>query len=116
MLQYLLPLLSARPRPDRDRIASLLDGIQPPTPDQAYTELYASLTLAAREFAGHQGRKAIIVLSDGENYPYAQHAGKAHPVFGRHIFTYTEPIPANQEEGNTIYAVNFGTGAFLTGT
>jgi Ca-activated chloride channel family protein len=102
--------LLSRPTTDRDRIAGLLDDIQRPTPAQAYTELYASLTQAAQEFAGIQGRKAIIVLSDGENYPYAQHAGKAHPEFGNRIFAYTDPITANQEEGNTIYAVNFGTG------
>lgn len=103
--------LLSRPTTDRNRIASLLDGIQRPTPDQAYTELYASLTQAAQEFAGIQGRKAIIVLSDGENYPYALHAGKPHPVFGSRVFIYKEPITANQEEGNTIYAVNFGTGS-----
>jgi Ca-activated chloride channel family protein len=103
-------LLSA-PTIDRNRIAGLLDGIQRPSSDQAYTELYASLTLAAREFAGIPGRKAIIVLSDGENYPYVAHAGKPHPVFGSRLFSYTEPITANQEEGNTIYAVNFGTGS-----
>lgn len=102
--------LLSRPTTDRDRIAGLLDGIQRPAPDQAYTELYASLTQAAREFAGIEGRKAIIVLSDGENYPYVQHAGKTHPVFGNRIFSHTEPITANQEEGNTIYAVNFGIG------
>jgi Ca-activated chloride channel family protein len=102
--------LLSRPTTDRRRIDGLLDEIQRPGSDQAYTELYASLTLAAQEFAGIQGRKAIIVLSDGENYPYAQHAGKAHPVFGNRIFTYMEPVTANQEEGNTIYAVNFGTG------
>ena len=102
--------LLSRPTTDRDRIASLLDGIQRPTTDQAYTELYASLTLAAREFAGIEGRKAIIVLSDGENYPYLQYAGRTHPVFGNRVWSYTESITANQEEGNTIYAVNFGTG------
>jgi len=103
--------LLSKPTADKRRIDSLLDGIQKPTTDQAYTELYASLTLAAREFNGIQGRKAIIVLSDGENYPYVQHAGRTHPVFGNRIFTYMEPVTANQEEGNTIYAVNFGTGS-----
>ncbi|HYW84723.1 MAG TPA: VWA domain-containing protein, partial [Spirochaetia bacterium] len=44
--------LLSRPTTDRRRIDSLLEGIQRPTADQAYTELYASLTLAAEEFAG----------------------------------------------------------------
>jgi Ca-activated chloride channel family protein len=96
------------PGQDRERIAGLLENIQRPQPEQAYTELYASLTLGAREFAGAHGRKAIIVLSDGENYPYAQYSGKPHPVFKTKIFKYTEPIRACQEEGVTIYAISFG--------
>ncbi len=103
--------LLSRPTKDRDRIAGLLDDIQKPTSDQAYTELYASLTQAARDFEGIQGRKAIIVLSDGENYPFATHSGRPHPVFGNRIFSHLEAITASQEEGNTIYAVNFGTGS-----
>jgi Ca-activated chloride channel family protein len=98
----------SRPGQDRERIAGLLEGIQRPDPDQAYTELYASLTLATREFAGTAGRKAIIVLSDGENYPYAQHAGKPHPIFKAKIFGYAEPIRRCQEDGVTVYAINFG--------
>jgi Ca-activated chloride channel family protein len=97
-----------RPGQDRERVAAALEGIQRPKPEEAYTELYASLTLAAREFSGARGRKAIIILSDGENYPYFLHSGKPHPVFGKKIFTYTEPIRACQEEGITVYAVNFG--------
>ena len=102
--------LLSRPTTDRGRITALLDGIRRPTTDQAYTELYASLAQAAREFAAIEGRKAIIVLSDGENYPYALHSGKPHPVFGSRVFTFREPITSNLEEGNTVYAVNFGTG------
>jgi Ca-activated chloride channel family protein len=98
----------SRPGQDRERIAGLLEGIRRPQPDQAYTELYASLTLAAREFVGAAGRKAIIILSDGENYPYARHAGKPHPIFKSKIFLYTEPIRLCQEEGVTVYAINFG--------
>ena len=103
--------LLSRPTADRGRIDTLLDSIQRPSTDQAYTELYASLELAARELAGISGRKAIIVLSDGENYGYFEHSGKEHPVFGRRVFTFQQPITANQEEGSTIYAVNFGTGS-----
>jgi Ca-activated chloride channel family protein len=97
----------SRPGQDRERIAGLLEGIRRPQPDQAYTELYASLTLAAREFAGAAGRKAIIVLSDGENYPYAL-SGKPHPIFKSKVFLHTEPIRLCQEEGVTVYAINFG--------
>ena len=98
----------ARPGRDPERLAGLLDGIRKPEPEQAYTELYASLTLAARDFAGVRGRKAIIILSDGENYPYALHAGKPHPQFKERVFAHTESIRACQEEGISVYAIRFG--------
>ncbi len=95
----------------RQRISDELDRIARPVPDQAYTELYASLSLAARAFAGVSGRKAIIVLSDGENYPFAEHSGRPSPVFGTRQFPFTEPIQACQEEGVTVYGINFGIGS-----
>ncbi|OHD25562.1 MAG: hypothetical protein A2064_11595, partial [Spirochaetes bacterium GWB1_66_5] len=96
------------PGQDRERVTGALEGITRPEPEEAYTELYASLTLAVREFAGARGRKAVIILSDGENFPYAQHSGKPHPEFKNKIFAHTEPIRACLEEGITVYAVNFG--------
>jgi len=96
------------PGQDRERVAGSLEGILRPEAEEAYTELYASLTLAVRQFAGARGRKAVIILSDGENFPYAQHSGKPHPEFRDKIFAYTEPIRACLEEGITVYAVNFG--------
>jgi Ca-activated chloride channel family protein len=96
------------PGQDRERVTGALEGITRPQPEEAYTELYASLTLAVREFARARGRKAIIILSDGENYPYAQYAKKPHPEFKDKIFAYTEPIRVCLEEGITVYAVNFG--------
>jgi Ca-activated chloride channel family protein len=98
------------PIKDRQKISKLLDEIGRPTPDEAYTEMYASLDFAAREFAGAKGRKAIIVLSDGENYPYAKYAGKEHPVFKSRIFDYTEPILACQQEAVSVYGINYGRG------
>jgi len=100
--------LLARPSTDRERIASLLDQITKPVPDEAYTELYGTLKLASQEFAGVSGRKAIIVLSDGENFPYFTHTGKPHPDYGTRVFTYPESIVANQEEGVTVYGIDFG--------
>jgi Ca-activated chloride channel family protein len=95
------------PTGDKGQVAGFLDGIERPDAEQAYTELYASLTLAVRDFQGIAGRKAIVVLSDGENYPYFQHSGNPHPEFGEKIYRYTEPIRACQEEGISVYAVNF---------
>jgi len=92
---------------DKGQVAGFLDEIQQPDSEQAYTELYAALTLAVRDFQGLGGRKAIVILSDGENYPYLQHSGNPHPVFGNKIYDYTEPVRDCQEEGISVYAVNF---------
>lgn len=102
--------LLSPPIGQREKIGDLLGRIERPAPDMAYTELYASVDLAARAFAGIGGRKAIIVLSDGENYPYLQYSGREHPVFKRRVFRFTESIQASQEEGVTVYGINFGTG------
>ncbi|HUI73172.1 MAG TPA: VWA domain-containing protein [Spirochaetia bacterium] len=103
----------ARPTEDKERIASALDQITKPVPEEAYTELYASLKAASQEFAGIRGRKAIIVLSDGENYPYFSHTGKPHPEYGRQVFSHTESITANQEEGVTVYGIDYGKGEIM---
>lgn len=99
--------LLAAPSGDKGQVAGFLDEIQQPDSEQAYTELYAALTLAVRDFQGLGGRKTIVILSDGENYPYLQHSGNPHPVFGDKIYDYTEPIRDCQEEGISVYAVNF---------
>jgi len=103
--------LLSPPIAQREKIGDLLGRIERPSPDTAYTELYAGVDLAARQFAGIGGRKAIIVLSDGENYPYLQYSGKEHPVFKRRVFQYAESILACQEEGVTVYGINFGRGS-----
>jgi Ca-activated chloride channel homolog len=103
-------LLLARPTADKEKIAGMLDQVRKPVPDEAYTELYGSLQGASQEFAGIKGRKVIIALSDGENFPFFLHAGRAHPVYGTHVFTPQESVTANQEEGISVYGINFGTG------
>ncbi len=105
--------LLATPTTDRDRVAALLDQIARPVPAEAYTELYASLKAGSEQLAGVGGRKAIIVLSDGENYPYYTHSGKPHPIYGTHVFQYTDPIVSSQEEGVTVYGINFGVGEVM---
>jgi len=99
--------LLASPSDDKAQVTSFLEGIERPDSEQAYTELYAALTLAVEDFTGIGGRKAIVILSDGENYPYREHSGNPHPEFGEKIYRYTEPIRACQEAGISVYAVNF---------
>jgi Ca-activated chloride channel family protein len=100
----------SEPTKDRRKISTLLDQIGRPSQDEAYTELYASLEMAAREFAGARGRKAIIVLSDGENFPYAKYAKKEHPVFKSRIYKHTESILSCQQEAVSVYGINYGRG------
>jgi Ca-activated chloride channel homolog len=97
-----------KPTSGRDAIGGLLEDIRRPSSEEAYTELYASLGLAARELAGVRGRKAIIVLSDGENFPFSSHTGKPHPVFQAKLFSPSESILAGQEEGVSMYGIRFG--------
>ncbi|MGA2478857.1 MAG: VWA domain-containing protein [Spirochaetia bacterium] len=103
-------LMLTPPTADKERISAALDQIKRPVPDEAYTELYGSLAAAPQEFAGIRGRKVIIALSDGENFPFFVHSGRVHPVYGRHVFIPSEPVTANQEEGISVYGINFGTG------
>jgi Ca-activated chloride channel homolog len=98
----------ASPQKDKARVAAALDAVARPEPDQAYTELHASLARGAAAFGGAGGRKAIVVLSDGQNYPFARYAGKPHPETGMTIATPEEAILACQEQGVSIYAINFG--------
>ncbi len=90
------------------RIGDLLDTIQRPSREQAYTELYAALTLGSEDLSDSRGRRVLVVLSDGENYPYAVHAGQPSPRFGSKVYAYTEPIEMAQREGISIFAINFG--------
>ena len=99
--------LLAAPSGDKSQVVGFLEGIARPDSQQAYTELYAALTLAVEDFRGFSGRKAVVILSDGENYPYLEHSGKPHPDFGEKVYRYTEPIRSCQEAGISVYAVNF---------
>ncbi len=101
----------AAPQRDKARVAALLDTIVKPLPDEAYTELYASIGRAASGVAGGAGpggRKAIVVLSDGEDFPFARHSGRPHPERGWATVSPDEAIRACQEEGVSVYAISFG--------
>ncbi|MGK0291311.1 MAG: Ca-activated chloride channel family protein [bacterium] len=74
----------------------------------SYSEIYSSLWLASKEFTKRSGRKAIIILSDGENSPHFVSTQKPHPVFGKKYFSYQKSIQALQKEGASVYVVHFG--------
>ncbi|MBN1496519.1 MAG: VWA domain-containing protein [Spirochaetes bacterium] len=98
------------PVADRATIEGLLARIPEPVGDEGHTEIYASLSRAVDEFRSVKGRKAILILSDGENRPYYRYAGKPHRDFGTKIYSFEEPVRECQEEGISVFAINFGRG------
>jgi Ca-activated chloride channel homolog len=101
-------LLTA-PAKDREAVARGLDEISKPSLPEAYTELYASLKAASGDLRDVKGRKALVVLSDGVNYPYLQYAKAPSPAYGNTLFTGDEALEEALRDGVTIFAVNFGS-------
>jgi Ca-activated chloride channel family protein len=89
-------------------IADSLDKIERPAEEEAYTELYAALIKAAEELDAYKGRRAVIILSDGENFSYTERTGKPHPQWGDRIFEHDESLEALQRAGISVFAVNYG--------
>lgn len=85
-----------------------LDEIRRPSSEDAYTELYLSLERSIRDFAMEPGRRALIALSDGENYPYALITGKPNPETGLVAASPAQAIDAAVREGVTVYALRYG--------
>lgn len=96
------------PIADKVEVEAYLQDINRPGKGERYTEIYSSLYLAVDEFDAVKGRKAIIILSDGENQPYYKYTGKPHKTFGKKTFKYNEPIKYCQEEGISVFAIYFG--------
>ncbi|MCK4798425.1 MAG: VWA domain-containing protein, partial [Spirochaetes bacterium] len=94
---------------DKEKIYDYLENIKEPLEDnEGWTEIYSSIYLAVDDFRAVKGRKAIIILSDGENMPYYKYAKKLHKTFGNKIFNYKEPIDNCLKEGISVFAINFG--------
>ena len=96
------------PTTDKAKIVTLLNDIKRPSGEARFTELYSSLYLAIDEFRNYRGRKVIILLSDGENDAYFPNTGKVHPQLGEKIYSHEEPILYAQQEGISVYTINFG--------
>jgi Ca-activated chloride channel homolog len=86
-----------------------LDEISRPVSEDAFTELYLSMSRGLEEFAAEPGRRVLIVLSDGENYPYALKTGKPNPETGIASATPASVIDQAVRDGVTVYAVRFGS-------
>ena len=87
-----------------------LETLEQPAAEKAYTQLYSSLERSSRSFEKGSigGRKIIVVLSDGENYPYYKYNGELHPEYGDRLFTPQEAAQSLNKEGVTLFAIHFG--------
>jgi len=84
---------------DTGSIGLALDEVSRPARDEGYTELYEAIRTALRGFGETGRRKALVILSDGEHFPFSAPNDPATPE---------DDIDAAIREGVTCYAVNFG--------
>lgn len=91
-------------------LAERLEKIEKPESDKAYTELYASLERSAHFYEGNKSRarKILVVLSDGENYPFYLYNGEPHSEYGTTLFTPEEAVRSLNKAGITLFAIHFG--------
>lgn len=101
--------LYSPPTTSLEQIDEALDEIQRPESDQAYTELYRALSLAAEDLGDVVGRKVIVVLSDGENFPFSVHSGRPHPEYGEQLVEPEDAVTSILEESTGAFAINFAT-------
>lgn len=99
------------PTADRQAVAAGLDSIARPAREDGYTELYASIRQASNDLKTVRGRKALIVMTDGTNWPFADYENAANPQFGDTRYQATDAIDEAVREGWTVFAVNFGPDA-----
>ena len=97
------------PIESRLQIERLIEEIERPGPGEGFTELYKGIIESSRELGDLRGRKVLIVLSDGENFPFAVHRGEPHPEWGTHVYEHTESIEQLEEDGVSVFAIHFGT-------
>jgi Ca-activated chloride channel family protein len=102
-------ILLVKPGKDLKIIEEALERIEKPDNKNAFTELYYSISQAAMDMARYRGRKAIVLLSDGENYPYFTMSGNLHPDLGEALYLPDNGLEPLKREGVTLYGINFST-------
>ncbi len=88
----------------------LLDTITRPRPEDAYTELYRAISLATEDLEAAEGRRALLVLTDGENYPFMVHSGQPHPVHGEEVVIGEELLYQLQRSAVGVFGISFAGG------
>ena len=99
----------SEPIESRLQIERLLDEIERPGPGEGFTELYKAIIAASRELGEERGRVVLIVLSDGENFPFTVHRRQPHPEYGTEVYDYTDSIEQLEDDGVSMFGIHFGT-------
>lgn len=94
---------------NRNLVIESLQMIEKPGKDESFTELNGSVFTAAQKISAIGGRKIVIVLSDGENYPYSTVRKENSPQFGSELYTTEDMISELKLNSTTLYGINFGT-------
>lgn len=97
------------PTSSTEDVEAALAEIEEPSQDEAFTELYRAVSMAAEDLASVPGRKVLVVLSDGENYPFATYREQPHPTYEEETVAAEAALEALQREGIGAFAVNFAT-------
>ena len=84
---------------DRVKIVKAIIEIKKPSEEEAYTELYETLYQAVNYLRVSKGRKIIIVLSDGQNFPLDKnpHFPERYGIEGA--------IDSAQKEGISVFTI-----------
>lgn len=95
---------------DPDSLLTAVNSIQQPEPGtgEGWTELFYSVITSLEYLEDIPGRKVVILLSDGENFPYAEGSGDPHPEFGDRVYTSDESVEALQRAGISLFSIRFG--------
>lgn len=90
---------------NRNQLLEGLESIARPSGSEGYTELYRAMQLAADDLSLRKGRKVLVLLSDGENYTYAENRKEPHPVWGNELIELEELEDLMQKRGITLYTI-----------
>jgi len=90
---------------DKGEIAKILQSISRPAEEEAYTELYETLYQSVDELRTYGGRKVIILLSDGQDFPL-----KDNPHFPRR-HGIEQAIQFAQQEGISVFTIGLSARA-----
>ena len=101
--------LLSKPVHNTQIIENALDSIAKPDSKDAYTELFYSIEKASVDMSAYKGRKAIVLLSDGENYPLFKNSGKDHPEFGKRLYKPADATYQLKNTNITLYGINFSS-------